>query len=318
MARVNNRASPLAMPLHYQSYEFTPVLGWSISRYELFDKCKRQYYYAYYAKHAAEIPRYKITQLKNLTSAPLEIGTVVHDVIEAFLRRLQASDAAIDENRFFLFARQKAEEYFSTKTFIENYYGSLRPTPLDEALAKISACLKNFLGSPCYNWIFMKALTNKNDWLIEPPGFGETRLNGMKAYCKMDFLFPVDGAVYILDWKTGNKDAHKHENQLVGYAAAANNNFNIPANDIVPKIVYLYPAFEELELPMQKDFSSFFEKVKRETEAMYALCNDVENNIPLAIESFPQSPSAGTCLYCNFQELCFSRKGFPAAGKEGF
>jgi len=294
MARVNNRASPLAMPLHYQSYEFTPVLGWSISRYELFDKCKRQYYYAYYAKHAAEIPRYKITQLKNLTSAPLEIGTVVHDVIEAFLRRLQASDAAIDENRFFLFARQKAEEYFSTKTFIENYYGSLRPTPLDEALAKISACLKNFLGSPCYNWIFMK------------------------AYCKMDFLFPVDGAVYILDWKTGNKDAHKHENQLVGYAAAANNNFNIPANDIVPKIVYHYPALEELELPMQKDFSSFFEKVKRETEAMYALCNDVENNIPLAIESFPQAPSAGTCLYCNFQELCFSRKGFPAAGKEGF
>jgi hypothetical protein len=305
------------MPLSYQSYEFSAVLGWSISRYEVFDKCKRRYYYTYYAKHARDIPPYKITQLKNLTSVPLEIGNVVHDVIEAFLRRLQVSDSNIDEKRFFLFARQKSEEYFTTKTFMEAYYGT-KPVSLEDALAKINACLENFIGSPCYNWIFMKAITNKNDWLVEPPGYGETRLNGLKAYCKMDFLFPVDGAVHILDWKTGGKDVYKHSNQLIGYAAAANSNFNIPRADIFPKIVYLYPKFDEFELTLQEEFSSFFDKVKQQTGEMYALCEDVEKNIPLGIESFPLSPSPGTCPYCNFQELCFSRKGFPPAGEKTF
>ncbi|HEX7510578.1 MAG TPA: PD-(D/E)XK nuclease family protein [Chitinivibrionales bacterium] len=299
------------MSLSYQSYDFTPILGWSISRYECFDKCKRHYYYTYYAKHARDVAPYKIKQLKDLTSAPLEIGNVVHDVIEAFLRRLQISDADIDEQRFFQFARQKAQEAFGAKTFLENYYGALKPANLEDAFAKINACLQNFIGSPCYSWIFMKAMTNKTDWLIEPPGYGETRLNGMKAYCKMDFLFPVDGAVHILDWKTGAKDSHKHANQLIGYAAAAQSNFNIPGNAIFPKIVYLFPAFEEFELARQEDFTPFFDKVKQQTEAMYALCADVEKNIPLDIDAFPKSPSQGLCLFCNFQEPCFSKKGFP-------
>jgi hypothetical protein len=300
------------MTLQYNSFEFTPILGWSISRHEIFDKCKRQYYYTYYSKHAKDIPYYKMNQLKNLTAVPLEIGNVVHDVIEAFLKRLQISDSNIDETRFFSFAKQKAEEYFSKKTFIENYYESPKPASFDIALEKITACLRNLLESPCYNWIFMKAITNRQDWLVEPPGFGETRLNGLKAYCKMDFLFPVDGAVYILDWKTGSKDIYKHSNQLTGYAAAAHNNFSIPCESIFTKIVYLYPKFDEFELAQQMDFSSFFDKVKLQTEEMYALCSDVEKNVPLDIESFPKSPSESLCRYCNFQELCFSKKGYTA------
>ena len=101
------------MVLKYPSYEFTPVLGWSISRYEVFDKCKRQYFYTYYPKHVPGVPFYKMAALKDLTSVPLEIGNVVHDILEAFLRRLQKSDSNIDENRFLEFAREKTDEYFS-------------------------------------------------------------------------------------------------------------------------------------------------------------------------------------------------------------
>jgi hypothetical protein len=298
----------LLMPLCYQSFDFTPRLGWSISRYEIFDKCKRQYFYTYYGKYAPALPFYKITQLKELTSVPLEIGTIVHDVIEAFLRRLQISDSDIDENRFFLFARQKAEERFAKKTFLEKYYSLPNYMQFEEAFAKITKCLKNFISSSCYNWIFMKAMTNKNDWLIEPPGFGETRLNGIKAYCKMDFLFPVDDVVYILDWKTGGKDVYKHSNQLIGYAAAANNNFNFPIERIFPKIIYLFPEFEEYELTIKDPLAPFFEKVKMQTDAMSAFCIDTEKNIPLPIDSFPMTPSSHVCSYCNFQELCFPKK----------
>jgi hypothetical protein len=299
------------MKLEYKSYDFTPGLGWSISRYETFDKCKRQYFFTYYAKYASGIPLYKINQLKALTSVPLETGNVVHDVIEAFLWRLQKSDSDIDEARFFQFARQKAEEYFSTKTFIESYYGA-SPVSVETGLEKITACLSNFINSHCYNWLFMKAITNKDNWMIEPPGYGETRLNGLKAYCKMDFLFPVDDVIYILDWKTGAKDTYKHSLQLIGYAAAASNNFNIPWNIIFPKIIYLYPEFSEFELTLkQEDLSDFYTRIQEQTEKMLAFCSNRENNVPLPMESFPATPSASLCRFCNFQELCFPKKNAP-------
>ncbi len=300
------------MVLKYPTYEFTPILGWSVSRYELFDKCKRQYFYNYYSKFVPGVPQYKVTQLKNLTSVPLEIGNVVHDVLEAFLRRLQKSDSDIDEGRFLEFAREKTESYFSAKTFIETHYGAVREVDRGAAFAKISLCLKNFVGSPIYSWLFMKAITNKDNWMIEPPGMGETRIGGLKAYCKMDFLFPVGDDVCILDWKTGARDTYKHTQQLTGYAAAASSNFGISPHAIFPKIVYLHPEFSEFEITLADgDFDSFFERIRLQTGEMQGLLSDAENNVPKSIEAFPKTPSQSICRFCNFQELCFGKKNAP-------
>ncbi len=294
------------MQLQYKKFPFTPILGWSSSRYELFDKCKRQYFYQYYSKHVSDVPSYKMQMLKSFTSVPLEIGNVAHDVIEAFLKRLQKSDSDIDEERFHEYAKQLTHEYFSHKTFIEIYYSQIDTIDMENVNDKISKCLSNFISSPIFNWLFMKAINNRENWMIEPGGYGETRLNGLKAYCKMDFLFPVDGFVYILDWKTGKRDEYKHKNQLIGYAAATNNNFNIPWNVIFPKIVYLYPEFCELEITLKEnDLKDFFKKVEDQTNEMQAFCTDKEKNIPVSIDKFPKTPSTMLCKYCNYQELCF-------------
>lgn len=294
------------MPLSYETYPFTPILGWSISRYEVFDKCKRQYFYQYYSKYVADVPLYRVKQLRELTSVALEIGNVVHDVLEALLRRLQKSDSNIDEERFYAYAVDLARRYFDTKTFLEVQYGRVERVDLERALERIRVCLDNFLSSPAYSWIFMKALRNKEDWMIEPPGYGETRLNGMKAYCKMDFLFPLDDEFAVLDWKTGKKDPYKHGNQVIGYAAAASNNFDIPMDRIFPRIVYLYPEFDELEMRgSEADLEAFFERVRTQTEEMYRYCKNVEQNIPLDMDRFVKTPSEHVCAYCNYQELCF-------------
>jgi len=71
-----------------EKFDFTPILGWSITRYDMFTTCKRRYYYQYYAKYDPEIKRAKIDALKKLTSIPLEIGNIVHDTISAVLKRL--------------------------------------------------------------------------------------------------------------------------------------------------------------------------------------------------------------------------------------
>jgi hypothetical protein len=151
----------------------------------------------------------------------------------------------------------------------------------------------------------MKAMTNKTGWMIEPGGYGETRLDGMKAYCKMDFLFPVDDEVHILDWKTGAKDSAKHTAQLMGYAVAANSNFSIPWNKIYPKIVYLYPRYDELEIAFsESDLGGFFGTIREQVREMQRYCDDVDQNIPRDISEFAPSPGGGICRNCKFQELC--------------
>ena len=47
-----------------KKFVFSPKLGWSVSRYNLFETCKRQYYYNYYAKYDTEYPTQKILALK--------------------------------------------------------------------------------------------------------------------------------------------------------------------------------------------------------------------------------------------------------------
>jgi hypothetical protein len=294
-----------AIELKYPEYPFTPILGWSISRHEVFDKCRRQYFYQYYPKYVTAAPQYKVSKLKALTSAPIEIGNAVHDCMEALLNRLRKSDSGIDEGKFFKFADDKLTEYFSTKSFIELYYGQEEALDIDAARGKVRGCLSNFINGPCYGWLLMKAMTNRTGWMIEPAGYGETRPGGMKAYCKMDFLFPVGEEVYILDWKTGAKDQAKHAAQLMGYAAAANSNFSIPWNMIFPKIVYLYPQYDELEIAFREsDLLGYLQTIREQTEAMYAMCNDAERNVPRDISEFAKSPSRSMCRNCRFQELC--------------
>ena len=300
------------MELKYESYEFTPILGWSISRYEIFDKCKRQYYYSYYSKYVEGVPVYKINKLKELTSVPLEIGNVVHDVIEAFLHRLQKSDSNIDEKRFFEYARSLANKYFLEKTFMETYYGVTDKLDMGRVFEKIDRCLNSFINGPLYSWIFMVAIRDRSNWMIEPSGYGETRLDGLKAYCKMDFLLPVDNEIHILDWKTGGRDELKHSSQLLGYAAATNNNFNIPLKNIFPKIVYLHPSYDELQVDCAKhDFSSLYNTIRQQTQEMYTYCKDFEKNIPKPADVFIMSPAPSLCKQCKFQELCFPDRKNP-------
>jgi hypothetical protein len=93
---------------------------------------------------------------------------------------------------------------------------------------------------------------------------------------------------------------------LIGYATAAGSNFDIPIDTIFPRIVYLHPSFEELELSLHPNtIEEFFEKVRTETQQMHDYCADPEDNIPKPIEQFPASPSPSLCRHCNYQELCF-------------
>lgn len=287
-----------------KQFNFTPILGWSASRYDTFKTCQRRYYYTYYAKFDPEHTANKINQLKKMTSIPLEIGNIVHDIIKTLLERLQKTDQQINSKKFYEYARNITEQYCK-KTFAEIYYKEIDQLDIDDIYSNVHLILSNLLNSQRFMWVIQNAIKSKDQWVIEPPGYGQTIINGLKAYCKVDFLFPVDDVLYIMDWKTGKADNKKHHKQMLGYTAWASFHFDHDPEKIHPIIAYLKPDYVEDTLQITRpDTDHFANTVKDETHEMYNYCNSIEENIPKQKDLFEQTTNKVFCNYCNFRELC--------------
>ncbi len=289
-----------------RKYPFSYTLGWSVSRYDKFNVCKRQYYFDYYAKkHDNEVSPEKLEFLKSLTSTPLEIGNIVHDTIALQLRRLQKGTQPQSASEMLNYASQLVDRMIREKDFLEVYYKQQEKIDSDYLKTHIEACLNSFLRGSWYQWLISNPAHRPQDWLIEPDDFGEVRINGLKAYCKVDFLFPIlGGDLYILDWKTGKVGGEKHRRQMMGYVLYAKDMFQAVADQVRTVVVYLGDDYQELVQSFSEDeLQGFTQQIKTETEEMYQYCEDVERNIPKPKELFPKRVG-NICTYCNYQELC--------------
>ncbi len=289
-----------------KKYDYTPILGWSLTRYDLFQTCRRRYFYTYYAKHDTQYPPDKIRFLKEMVSFPLAVGNISHEVIRALLDRLLKAEKEIDRERFFDFVRGHVREYCTGNTFREVYYGEKTETDVSGIEDEVKLCLENFLNSTRMAWLLGEAIGTKGDWILEPPGYGESRVDGLKAYFKVDFLFPVGKRTYIIDWKTGRPHEEKHRKQLLGYTAWACSHLHINPDLVTAVAAYLKPGYEEREYEFsERDIREFVVLIKRETAGMYEYCTDVEENIPKEKGAFEKTDNLETCKLCNFRELCF-------------
>ncbi len=288
-----------------RKYPFTPILGWSVSRYDKFEMCKRQYWYDYYAKkYDREVSPQKLEFLKSLTSTHLEIGNLVHDAIATQLHRL-TKQTPQDRADVFNYAGYLVDRAIRNKTFLEVYYKQQEQIESDELKARVRICLENFFESPWYRWLTEDGAHRRNEWVIEPNDFGEVRINGLKAYCKVDFLFPApEGNLCILDWKTGKVDREKHRKQMAGYVIYAQDIFKAEAERVRPVVVYLGGTYEELEHSFTLDeLDEFTQQIGAQTREMREYCENIEENIPKPKDAFPRHQWK-LCAYCNYQELC--------------
>jgi hypothetical protein len=287
-----------------KKFSFSPILGWSVSRYDTFSTCKRKYFYSYYSKFDSEYSENEIKELKNLTSEALTIGSLVHDVIESLLKRLQKSTETIDTDKLKLFIAKRVKDYCSEHQFIEVYYKTKNILSEEEFTNRVFEMVIKFLSTERYQWLCNLPEESKNQWIIEPGGYGETRIREMKAYCKVDFMLPVGQDIYILDWKTGKEEAEKHRKQLIGYSLFAQYHFQNEFKQVIPILSYLKDDYTEV-IPeiTSEDISQFEETVRQESNEMKAFCSNVDQNIPRGKEHFPQIESK-LCSYCEFRKLC--------------
>jgi len=282
-------------------YRFTPYLGWSVSRYDTFNMCKRKYFYQYYAKFDKEFSRQKIDSLKIMTSIALEIGNTVHQTVETILTRLTKSTKQIDEKKLKDYIVSIIKEY-SKKTFQENYYKT-SVVDFNEIYKTAKDSIYNFLNSNRYKSVIEDATDNNTQFIIEPGGYGETRLGDLKIYAKVDFLIKKKDSLAIIDWKTGKENTQKYKKQMLAYAVWANDFLNVPIENISLYISYLKGTYSEVQIPTD-GYDKLHQIIFSETQEMQNYCLDVENNIPQNKEHFPMCESIKLCGYCNFRELC--------------
>lgn len=288
-----------------KKYPYSDILGWSVSRFDKFSTCKRMYYYDYYAKrNDTEVDKKLLEELRNLTTRAMEAGNIIHDILKDVLNRLIKDPKPIDHEKLRTYALKKAEDYCNSKKFLEVYYGSMEAIDVDEIKSKITLYLNNLLSSDRYRWLLEHALPAAKEWLVEPDGFGETRIDGMKAYCKVDFLIPLNGKIYILDWKTGKEDEEKQTRQMKGYTTFACDHFQVKAEDVTCILVFLRDNKEVVRTFSTEDIALFRDSIREETEMMYKYNTSIESNTPKSKVEFSMTENKRLCDHCNYKKLC--------------
>jgi len=286
-----------------KKYDYTDILGWSHSRYRTFDECRRKYYYHYYGKNFQPQISEQVVQLKRLVSRPLLNGSIVHDLIEKALNHLKFNFEFVEAD-FLEFAEKFIETACNNAASFEKYYENAE---LDIVSIETSVfeALGNFLKSSRFELLLGSTPETRALWVIEPPGFGETRFQGKKVYFKVDFLVVEDGQYLVFDWKTGKKDPIQHAEQIKGYALWVMDHYEAAVGSVNMNISYVTGGYEEISVDVNPfDLSQLAGKIESQTNYMYDMCSDIQGNIPKPIDEFPLIANPNRCKYCNFKLLC--------------
>jgi len=310
-------------------------LSWSVSRQNLFDECRRAYYFNYYGawggwdSAAAERTR-QLYILKNLKTLDMWAGAIVHEVIAEALRRYQMKTTPIRAAELQAHARQKLRagwveavnrewESSPKKTNLrELYYGngkSLPPAQTERIKGKIndallafaeSAILKELLAASYLTW---KPIDKLDSFLLD----------GIKVWCAIDFAYtdPV-GQLRIMDWKTGAEDEDALKLQLACYAFFASEKWRVRPEQVRLFGVFLREGARCSECAVDPGvLIDAKDRILSGAAAMRALLADAGKN-EAHEDNFPFCEGERSCSRCNFRQLCPRwSAGAPATASPG-
>ncbi|MFO7618382.1 MAG: PD-(D/E)XK nuclease family protein [Thermoplasmata archaeon] len=303
--------------MEQRKYPFSWEPGWSYSRMNTLRICLRLYWYEYYAKRfAPETDRKRILMLKDLSRIPFELGNAVHQTIAEIIEDLKVNDCVLEPGLARDVAVEKFEILVTSKPLIEKRLGvPFAPDDREKAHQQIRTSISTFYGS---RWLAMLRDTDpgsRGNWLIDPPGYGEFRLDGKKAYAKPDLVFTHnDGRHYLVEWKSGKPHREQNLVQVQAYMFYAKDIMGLDLESTIGVVHYLtHPDQEPLVLDGRKiDAAEIKSTIKSEIRLIESLCEDVATNTPKPLGHFPRTDEPGYCRLCNFREIC--RPDFVADG----
>lgn len=292
--------------------------SWSFSREALYRRCPRAYYYHYYAawegwQPDAPPPVRQTYLLKNLTTIPQWIGTLVHDAIKFALSRLQ-SGAIVPPADLLAQMRQRARADVEASRqqayrqqpkqqpgFQEHYYHANLPAAAwSEAWQRAEARLRTFVNSPLY--ARLQTLSPSAFLKVETlQGFN---LGDAHVWVQMDLATVDSGRLTVFDWKTGEVDLAGAQRQLSIYGLFVRHAW--PEFGAMPLqgVVFDLATNEVTALDLGDNLLRETELAARQgIDHLRRLLADPATN-RAELRRFPMIDDLSVCATCRFRELC--------------
>jgi hypothetical protein len=288
-----------------------PEFGWSVSRHDTFQTCRRKYYYSYYAAYEDV----EVHRLKKLSALPMWAGTVVHNTIEQFLKTHDTMPSEAEQEAIvraavhadMLTDWRDSEANSERFRLFEHEYGV--PVEQDDkrlAVGIVMRSLRHFFRSDVLREAFE---TGRENWLtIEDLATFE--IDGVPVRLRMDLAFrDRAGRVVIVDWKTGRREGRFAGIQLASYALFAASKGWATPEDIRTELAHLVVPHHVRRPVDQKGVDGARAFIVKSASRMRSMLPDPAVNIA-RMEDFPRVDRPQDCRRCNFRRLCFPR---PAA-----
>jgi hypothetical protein len=297
--------------------ELTNDFSWSRSRNNVFEECKRRYFYHYYgswggweAGVAEEIRRLYI--LKQLATRQMWGGRVVHDAIEMALHIFGAGRDvpvepfiadAVERMRGDWRSSRAGRYKDSPKTlalYEHEYAIDLKPEAWQALSRNVTSCLRNFFRLPLLAEI---RKTAPEHWSIEH-WTKVLDFEGTPIWIAPDFGFWTEaGRLALIDWKTGAAHPAAAAFQLGCYALYAKDMLGVEPEKVDLLEVNLR---EPTVTPHRWDaarLEEIREALRLSVRGMKAYLADPEKNVAV-LDSFERTEDLRICRWCNFRSVC--------------
>jgi hypothetical protein len=139
---------------------------------------------------------------------------------------------------------------------------------------------------------------------LEVP-YGWEACGSVRVFAQPDLGYVYDGALYLVDWKTGSPRS-SHEVQLACYAACSVHTAKHPDKPVVVESVYLtrgeVTRYTDSAASRQLAEDAFSAALQRHLDLI--VDGDLDRNQPKPLEAFPMSDDEGQCRRCDYRGLC--------------
>ncbi|MCE5323588.1 PD-(D/E)XK nuclease family protein [bacterium] len=297
------------------------TLSWSFSRKTHFDSCRRHYFFHRFWGQDPKA-RWRLFEMRNLTTLTMLRGQIVHSVIARILKSIQIDqrvDARMAREAVTSLIREKYAESAkrlwhidnrppgrkasSITSLLEHYYSFPNMNERAREAQQVAwACVTNLIESD-----FWREITSGDtkQWIeIEEESFPSFDMDGIQIYCTIDFAHS-DGSPTIIDWKTGSQNPADRK-QLILYSLYAQRKWDWEPLQTRLMAVYLYP---ELCIDSFSPTEDEIESTKKEVKESFGRMVALEPVFgPADIEQFPMSGGPSDCAWCRFQGICAKAK----------
>lgn len=285
-------------------------LGWSFLRYRMHADCLRRLYWYYYGSReggSPDAPRDTANayQLKYLTTPPILVGNIVHEILGRWLRTHSAG-APFPTDRLLVEVDKAFDFWLRSPRFWHDVYsdgvGSDEISAMRERARWLigRAADNRYVKRLCNVPRDRFALIDHTLWDDRKVLYRDIELFGMPDV----LVYGRQGEAHFIDWKTGRESADLHELQMGAQALFAREKLGLDLGSARAHIVYL-DSGEIYEIDnLGEAANKADDLISAFISDMADRLTDVASNVADDIARFPMTENTSKCDYCNFKALC--------------